>query len=1220
MKTEDELSIPLTPESQRSNYSSIDQDLDKKSNKDVDKKNKELSISFSQLFNYADFWDIILIVFSSLLACLHGISIPILVKKIGEVVEDFVQQTNESEIRKESKQIAALGFGVFIVSFLQLVGWKISSQRQSYKIREALFKRVLQREISWFQPANLKTAEGLMSKTLSSFERGMGDNLGLVIHWCITFGVALVISFTLNWKLAIVLFAASFVIAFISFLNKVIWCKLSLRESECYSQADDVVQQALDNIDTVTAFDGSEKESLKYNDKLLNVQNISLRKNTTFGVFLAVMLLLEFGSYTLGFWYGPKILYDNKKYDLKKIITIIFLMRIILLLSIERICAYLKLVNESKVSAASLYPLLLTKPSFRDGEVLPSIKGNISFEKVFYKVDNEIMLNDFSFQIESGETLAIVDISRKSTHHIFELLLRYHFPNNGLIKLDGYDISTLNWKCLQRACGFLPKLPEVFSVSVEENLRFGNENATIDEITEVCRLMGVFNYINSLPRGFETILDKEIYLPAIEAKKLTFARLYLRNSKIVLLDQPFFNLKNSEATIIQKLIDVIRQDRTVIILENDLEKVKDFERLIITSGGEILEEGTIGALQADEESLYSRLTSTEGEKDNADEEDTCSAYDSMEMFEAEDGIDRSNSNLHGLLRKNYTKTFALVCGILFSLICGAVIPTFAIIFSKILGNLKDIEKRNYFSYLFLALGGIAFIAFSLKAYFLSKFSIATTARLRTTFLKGLLNQDIAYLKNPNTNIKDLIDLLTEGIEDIENLIKNRMGTSFQSLAAFISGFVIACICSWKIALLGLGFLIFTFVILHLESRLNSSMLNDNKAGTESVKLILNETFQNVRTVTQFGKEDWMIRRFKAVFDKNYCWNIVKCIFLSLLRSLVFSLIFFALAASFILSVKLIRDDKIDYVDVFRSITAILIGILVALYFQAIDRFNYSRSIDNIKKLLALLCKKPSALDAQSKIGIRPGSVYGILSFQDVWFSHPATPDVPILRGVNFRVKKGESLALVGDVGKNTCFSLLERFYDPTRGLISLDDNPIERLNTKWLRNQIGLVDGKGFIFDGTIADAIAYGDNSRLVDMDEVINAAKKANVHDFIANLPHGYFSIIGKRGYKLSLNHLQRICIARALLRRPKILLLDNATSSLDIESEIIVQAALEEGQRNRTTIIISDRLSSIHNADKIAVIKQGRIVEMGDHSTLIDKSGIYYSMYVAETKTFN
>lgn len=281
------------------------------------------------------------------------------------------------------------------------------------------------------------------------------------------------------------------------------------------------------------------------------------------------------------------------------------------------------------------------------------------------------------------------------------------------------------------------------------------------------------------------------------------------------------------------------------------------------------------------------------------------------------------------------------------------------------------------------------------------------------------------------------------------------------------------------------------------------MFEDDSESSKEAKLLLNETFKNIRTITQLGKEDWMVRRFQDIFDKKYSRYIVKCIVLSILRSLVFSLIFFALATSFILSVKLIRDDKIDYVDVFRSIMAVLSGILLSIYFQALDRLNYSKSMQNVEKYYEMTIKKSMRL-GQQKQGLRPGSIHGILSFQDVWFSHPSKSDVPILQGVNFRIKKGESLALVGDVGKTACLDLLERFFDPSRGLISLDDNPIERLNIKWLRNQIGLVDGKGFIFDGTIADAIAYGDNSRLVDMDEVINAAKKANVHDFIATLPH--------------------------------------------------------------------------------------------------------------------
>lgn len=471
MKNEDELSIPLTPESQRSNYSSIDRDLDKIPNEEKKDAVKKFSVSFHQLFNYADFWDFILIVFSSLLACLHGLSIPILLKKIGEVVENFLPNTKRDEICNKSEQIAVIGFGVFVVCFLQLAGWKISSQRQIYRIRESLYKRILQRDVSWFNQNTLKVSESFLCQAVYKLGQGIGDNIGLIIYWFISFIVSILISFILDWKLAITLLAASIVVGLFSLLNNMIWKRITRKETDSYTEANEIIEQAIDNIDTVTAFDGSEKEALKYNDKLDQVKKLSIKKNTIYGIIMAIIIFLEFSSYTLGFWYGPKILYDNNNYHLAKIITIIFLMRIVLIVSIERVSSYLIPVNNSKTTASTIYPLLLMKPTFKDGDILSGVRGNVSFEKVFYTKDNEAILNDFSFKVEQGETLVIADISRKTSNQIFELLLGYYLPNNGLISLDGHEISTLNWKFLQRACGYLPKIPELFSVSVEENLR-----------------------------------------------------------------------------------------------------------------------------------------------------------------------------------------------------------------------------------------------------------------------------------------------------------------------------------------------------------------------------------------------------------------------------------------------------------------------------------------------------------------------------------------------------------------------------------------------------------------------------------------------------------------------------------------------------------------------------------------------------------------------------
>ena len=239
------------------------------------------------------------------------------------------------------------------------------------------------------------------------------------------------------------------------------------------------------------------------------------------------------------------------------------------------------------------------------------------------------------------------------------------------------------------------------------------------------------------------------------------------------------------------------------------------------------------------------------------------------------------------------------------------------------------------------------------------------------------------------------------------------------------------------------------------------------------------------------------------------------------------------------------------------------------------------------------------------------NVKGRVSYEDVSF-HYSDDNTPVLSHVSFEIPAGRSIALVGPSGsgKTTICSLLPRFYDVTGGRITIDGKDVRTLTLKSLRSQIGMVQQDVYLFSGTIRENIAYGKPG--ADMDEIIEAAKRANIHDFIKELPDGYDTFVGERGARLSGGQKQRISIARVFLKNPPILILDEATSALDNESERWIQQSLEELSRNRTTITIAHRLSTIRNADEIIVITEDGIAERGTHESLLKQNGIYAHYY--------
>ncbi|XP_042744189.1 ATP-dependent translocase ABCB1 isoform X5 [Lagopus leucura] len=316
----------------------------------------------------------------------------------------------------------------------------------------------------------------------------------------------------------------------------------------------------------------------------------------------------------------------------------------------------------------------------------------------------------------------------------------------------------------------------------------------------------------------------------------------------------------------------------------------------------------------------------------------------------------------------------------------------------------------------------------------------------------------------------------------------------------------------------------------------------------------------------------------------------------------------------------LEENKTKFLELNGVFSAVVFGAM-ALGQTSSFAPDYAKAKISAAHLFVLFDRVPS-IDSYCEDGEKPVTFGGNTRIKDVKFNYPNRPEVKILQGLNLQVEKGQTLALVGSsgCGKSTVVQLLERFYDPLSGEIEFDDKDAKTLNIQWLRSHIGIVSQEPILFDFTIAENIAYGDNTREVSHEEIISAAKAANIHSFIDSLPEKYNTRVGDKGTQLSGGQKQRIAIARALVRKPQILLLDEATSALDTESEKIVQEALDKAREGRTCIMIAHRLSTIQNADKIAVIQNGKIIEQGTHQQLLAEKGFYYSLVNVQSGSCN
>lgn len=271
--------------------------------------------------------------------------------------------------------------------------------------------------------------------------------------------------------------------------------------------------------------------------------------------------------------------------------------------------------------------------------------------------------------------------------------------------------------------------------------------------------------------------------------------------------------------------------------------------------------------------------------------------------------------------------------------------------------------------------------------------------------------------------------------------------------------------------------------------------------------------------------------------------------------------------------------------------------------------DFNLAVSAASRVFHLLDRK-AKIDANPSVGLKLGQVDGRVEVKEAEFSYPTRRDVKILRRLNLSVASGERVALVGEsgCGKSTVLQLIQRLYDLDHGSLELQGTNIQALNLPYVRSKLGIVAQEPVLFDRTIKENIEYGDNERVVSMEEVIAAARKANIHEFVSALPQGYDTRVGGKGSQLSGGQKQRVAIARVMVRNPRILLLDEATSALDMESEKVVQEALDKAMVGRTSITIAHRLTTIKDSDQIYVIEAGRMVECGTHQQLLEMQGSY------------
>lgn len=924
--------------------------------------------------------------------------------------------------------------------------------------------------------------------------------------------------------------------------------------------------------------------------------------------------------------------------------------------------------QQARAGVERVLELIDTEPSMKDGtkELPADAPARVEFDDVRFGYDDERpVLDGFSLTIEPGETVAVVGASGSGKSTVSLLLPRFYDVSHGAVLVGGHDVRELTQESLRAAIGLVPEDSFLFSESVGANIAYGHPGATQEQIERAARAAQAHGFISELPEGYDTKVGEHgLTLSGGQRQRVALARAILTDPRLLLLDDATSAVDARVEHEIHEVLAQVMEGRTTLLIAHRRSTLGLADRIAVLDQGRLADIGTHAELER-RSALYRRLltdpdemrgtspghrpqtVAAEPEDDRAlleeldaefdaergvtpglwirkeEQRDTAAAgmpatpellaqVDALPPATDTPGIDEASAvrpeQSYGLRRLLHGFGAAL----LVSLGLVAVDAGMGLLLPVLIRHGIDDGVTQMALGAVWAAAGLGLLAV-LVQWAAQIGETRMTGRTGERVLYSLRLKIFAQLQRLGLDYYEreltgrIMTRMTTDVDALSTFLQTGLVTAFVSLVTFFGITVVLLVLDIQLALVVFATLPLLIVGTFFFRRKSVKAYELARERISVVNADLQESVAGLRIVQAFRREHDGAERFAERSDHYRQARVRGQWLISVYFPFVQLLASVAAAAVLIVGAGRVDDGTLT--------TGALVAYLlyIDLFFAPVQQLSqvfdgYQQASVSLGRIQELLREPTSTADHDEPLEVT--SLRGEIAFEDVSFAY--TGEEEALTGIDLRIPAGQTVAFVGETGagKSTLVKLVARFYDPTSGRVTADGTDLRRLDRTAYRHRLGVVPQEAYLFEGTVRDAIAYG----LPDATDaqVEAAARAVGAHDMIATLEGGYLHEVAERGRNLSAGQRQLIALARAELVDPDVLLLDEATASLDLASEAQVNQATDRLAGRRTTLVVAHRLTTAARADRVVVMDRGRVAEDGTHDELLARGGAYARLW--------